>query len=421
MFFPHRSPKGRSVQQDDDAKTLLACLHSDRAAFQPADAAGLSPDHWRAVVDFAGCQRVRPLLLQRLNTSEIRPHVPEDVLAMLKATCRGISMRNLRTLQELRDVLVRLSGASVAVMLLKGAHLSTSVYPSAGLREMSDLDILVHKGDVQRAFDVVRAAGYAPYVDIPPTLAVAVAKHAPTLLRADCAPVEIHWSLTSPVQPYAAAPDELWVRAVDARFGTAPAVGLAREDLLLHLCLHASYQHHFDTGLRPLCDIAMLLTRTGSGFDWDAVQERAVRWRWRAGVALTLRLASELLGASVPPEVGRTLTNDVATVVIDAARVETLLVDPVRPIVPPVVARVVSDEPVLERVTHLSRRVFLTRPEMTAIYGDLGFWRRHRARLWRPWVLLGRYGRTAIYLLMRKSSASEIAMRRNTLRQWLRH
>ena len=36
--------------------------------------------------------------------------------------------------------------------------------------------------------------------------------------------------------------------------------------------------------------------------DWEAVQQRAVDWRWERGVYLALRMAKELVGAAVPRE-----------------------------------------------------------------------------------------------------------------------
>jgi hypothetical protein len=79
-------------------------------------------------------------------------------------------------------------------------------------------------------------------------------------------------------------------------------LGLSPEDLVLHLCLHTSYQHLFSFGLRPLCDIAETIAWSGHAIAWADLARRSFRWRWNRGTYLALRLAKDLVGAAVPEE-----------------------------------------------------------------------------------------------------------------------
>ncbi|RIK58724.1 hypothetical protein DCC62_29230, partial [candidate division KSB1 bacterium] len=78
---------------------------------------------------------------------------------------------------------------------------------------------------------------------------------------------------------------------------------LCPEDLLLHLCIHASYHHQFRFGLRSLCDIAEIIRHYHSRLDWEQLRKRAEEWGVTKCVYLTLRLTNKLLEANVPHDV----------------------------------------------------------------------------------------------------------------------
>jgi len=75
---------------------------------------------------------------------------------------------------------------------------------------------------------------------------------------------------------------------------------LSPEDLLLHLCLHASFSHQFRVGLRACWDILEVVRHHRDAIDWDQCVRRAQQWRIGKYVYLTLRLVRELLAADIP-------------------------------------------------------------------------------------------------------------------------
>jgi hypothetical protein len=91
----------------------------------------------------------------------------------------------------------------------------------------------------------------------------------------------------------------------------APAWGatartLAPEDLLVYLAAHLAI-HHALTGTLWQLDLALLIQRDAGTLDWDAVIERADRWRGRAAVYFALRVVRERFGVAVPSAVMRRL------------------------------------------------------------------------------------------------------------------
>jgi len=279
---------------------LLGCLHWEAGWVSADDLARLDETEWKAFLSLAAEQRIRPLLYQRLCERGLDGAVPDRVLATLRAVQRQTALRTMRFYAELAALAQELAGRDVPLIALKGIWLAHAVYRNPALREMNDIDVLVHREHLSVAVNVLDRRGYTPTQEVDIEVDAATMHHLPRFLKPGTAGFEIHWSLGRLNQFYSIHTDELWERVVPAHIGDATICGLAPEDLLLHLCLHTSYQHQFIFGLRPSCDIAAVIERYGDGLDWDVVVERARRWRWDRGVYLALRLAVDLVGAPVP-------------------------------------------------------------------------------------------------------------------------
>ena len=214
--------------------------------------------------------------------------------------------RNTLLYQELGLVLQAFQQDNIPVIVLKGAHLAALVYRHIALRPMCDIDLLVHRSDLERAAARLRDLGYSgsPAGDV--AIHCEVVQHLPMLYKAPETGIELHWTPLLPTHFPGVADEGWWQRSRPATIAGAVTRVLSPEDLLLHLCLHnACDRPHgpFGLGLRPLCDLAEIIRRYRETHSWPEVQARAVEWHAERSVYLALWLARELLGAAVPPSV----------------------------------------------------------------------------------------------------------------------
>jgi hypothetical protein len=200
--------------------------------------------------------------------------------------------------------------------VLKGAYLAQAVYPQLHLRQMGDMDLLVPKERVVEAYALVQSLGYQVYRqyidDVIDTPAVVVSQnhghHLTPLRKAPGLPlVELHWTLCDDDEAGNFNLAELWQRAQPITLAGGPALALAPEDLILHLCHHAAYHHQFDMGLRGLMDISRVVERFGTQLDWGALQRTAEAWGWQRGVYLTLALTQALFDLSLPAPIAQAI------------------------------------------------------------------------------------------------------------------
>jgi len=265
------------------SEALCAALGED-AGRVPA----LSPDEWREVATLAIRQRVGPLLLSRSHLP-----FPDDVRAQLRARADTSAKRGLQQMAAFRELSEAAAARGLTVVALKGLHLAACVYPSPGLREMGDIDVLVPTGDLDAVAAVARQLGYTEDVS-----GGVAHHHLPPMVRGRVC-IEIHWQLFQDDLGQVADAEGLLARAVPSRLSPTTRT-LCPEDLLLHICVHAAEHHVLDTGLRPLCDVQAILRQYGDTLDWEAVVERAHSWNVTRSVALVIALAHRHLGVPVP-------------------------------------------------------------------------------------------------------------------------
>jgi hypothetical protein len=349
------------------AELLRRCLSVGGV---PAEAVRYPPAAWSAAADIAVRHGVGPLLFARLKRSDARQNVPEEAWKHLRLDYLVNAARYVRRQRWLAPLLRALHDAGIPVIVLKGAHLAEAVYPDPAVRTMSDVDLLVRPEDVPKAQTVLLNADNAVAASQPRVSEtwLRTTPHLPGVVTPHLV-VEVHWTLAPESGPAKLDVAGVWQRSRPFSLAGAGVLALSSEDLLLHLCLHISYQHRFDAGLRCFCDVAEVLRRFRSEIDWEQVAQRARDWRVSRFVGLTLDVGRNLLGADVPPAVlGRLVPGGIDRRVLDLAS-ETVcsrLSDPGH------VSRSVRDlwgkKSLGDRARLAWERVFLSRDDLADIY-----------------------------------------------------
>jgi hypothetical protein len=398
-------------------EALLDLLRRDRLSANVP----LAP--WAELVQLATCHRVSPLVYHRLVQRGARDALPASVGRPLAAAYHGNTARNLRIYRELAEVINGAEGRAIPVVVLKGAALAAPIYGNVALRVIGDLDLLVAERQLPAFTAMLVDLGYCPqHVG---HIGAFEPHHLAPYVRAGATTViEPHWRISQPGQPASIPVAEVLARAVPLPLPGCRALGLAPEDLLLHLCVHATYQHQFlGVGLRALGDLAELLAPGRFDFEWDAVAERAWRWGCRRGVYMALRLAAELVGAPVPEaSLAALLPAGAPRAVLSLARHQLLEhTDPaIGAEIPISLARLAARPSLSRGLAIIGGRIFVSRDALAHQYGKdpasptiYGYYVR------RLWDLLYFYAPTALRMLQGDAFLRRQADHRQRLWRWL--
>jgi hypothetical protein len=264
--------------------------------------ARLDGTSWNELILAADKHQVTSLLYWRLKNTEPAGNVLVEAMARLRRAYYAEAARAVLRGHGLSPLLAVLGEAGVPVIVLKGACLAEAVYVNIALRSMSDVDLLVPRVELPRAQAILLDLGYGPQQRKDIELLCRRNMELDAFVGVDPS-VELHWSIAVPTSPFRIDIAGLWERAQPATIAGVHVLALSPEDLLLHLCLHASHQHGFECGLRPFCDIAEAVRHYGSELDWSQFVDRAREWGASRYVGLTLHLARNLLAVPVPEDV----------------------------------------------------------------------------------------------------------------------
>jgi len=266
---------------------------------------------WEDLLRLARRHSVVPLLYSNLVLVG-----PSDVPRAALERIGGVFQYHLRRCTfmagELGRLLDQFEDQGIQAVPYKGPVLAQSLYGNVGLRYSGDLDILVRPERVLAARDVLVEQGYRPRLQLTPAQEASYiqSRLAYELERADGAFfVEIHWRVAWRYFSFDLDLEEVWGRLRRTEFNGRSVWALAPEDLLLLLCVHGA-KHRWER-LGWICDIAQLL-HTHPTLDWVALAKLARGTGTERILLLGLFLASDLLGAALPEELGPRVQTDPA-------------------------------------------------------------------------------------------------------------
>jgi hypothetical protein len=263
----------------------------------------LTISDWENIFQQAVRHGVTPFLYHRLKEFDSDIQVPDNINKKLRDSYLFTLARNIRLFDELSEVLRLFQKNDIPVIVLKGAYLAKFVYENIALRQMYDIDLLVKEDDFSKVEEKLLKMDYRTLVNNRVEGKNKVSKYPTNFVKHGAFPMDIHLAVARPNRYFTLDVEDIWRSARSVTLGYVDFLALSNENLLLHLCYHASFQHRFCFGLRSLCDISETIRRYSNVIHWDQVQQQAYQWGIVKYIYLTLSLARELLEADVPVEV----------------------------------------------------------------------------------------------------------------------
>lgn len=285
-----------------ETRVLLAAFRRPSEGSDAELAAILRSEvNWPRLASLANREGMVSLLSGRL--SKHAGAVPAHILGLFRRQAAIVEFQTAVKEQVLGEVVRRLAGHSIRVMLLKGAALATTVYSAFRTRPMADLDVLVESGKAERAWEILREAGWRHQLEAGESF-YRNHQHLPGLVDPGGLGVviELHQFLLPPSGPFRLDEREVWRTSRLIPIGGAEAAVPSADYLLLHSCIHYAWMHLFQSGLcRTTRDIVALVSSVE--MDWTGFARLANQARAGTCAYWSLAVAQDLAEAPVPREV----------------------------------------------------------------------------------------------------------------------
>ncbi|MFQ6082943.1 MAG: nucleotidyltransferase family protein [Candidatus Aminicenantia bacterium] len=258
--------------------------------------------NWIYLTRIADQHGVLPIVYRTLKA--ICPEdVPQDIMNQLRNLYLINSGRNLLLTRELFNLLDLFKNEGITAIPYKGPALAVLAYGNLSLRQFSDLDILIHERDGQRAKDLLISCGYRSGIQLTAAQEEAFIQSQRTykFLRDDGRVIaDLQWGITPRYFPFLLDPECLWTRLESIYLDGKEILSFSPEDLLLILCVHGLC--HCWERLIWICDVAKLI-EVHQRMDWERVMKQTVTLGIERILFLGLFLVNDLLGVALPKEI----------------------------------------------------------------------------------------------------------------------
>ena len=396
------------------SQSLCRCLSGDPGTAR-AELRALSDDEWAELVRQSIRHGLAAILHRLVATIHSEGTVPSTARRSLEDLYLLSALKSRSAFEQLAVVLSAFEMQRIPTIVLKGAYLASHVYSDPAERSFEDLDLLVPPDDLERAHLTLSELGYAAIpsvgVDYGP-----LHHHFPPLAKKALLPIELHRRLTRK-RPLDEA---VWSRARSIRVAGGEALALSKEDLVIHLCLHAA-SHKLEIPLRMMLDLHRVLGGSPRGIDWDRLVRLAQESDAGPFVFVGLSLAQATLGTDVPSDALDALQQDETDHEVVETALELVMEEGAKP--PSTYRDFIRQSGLPGKVGSVRRAMFPDRETLDRLYGKSDssisiVWR----RLIRPLSLLRRAPRW-LWQLSKPGSADRTALGREKKRmavaEWL--
>jgi hypothetical protein len=192
----------------------------------------------------------------------------------------------------------------IPCIVLKGPALLNMVYDDPGIRQMSDLDLLVNWNDLEKTRETIIDLGYDnefPYMSKwHGKKHFQLRKHLMPLYNRE-AYIEVHWD----VLPYPNSSEQylqdIWNGKINLDGGGFKINSLKPEHFIQFCAIHLeSHGKVEDVQLRLYADIAELIDKYGSRLDWEYMIESAKENNFHATLVKHLLPVKAYFNSNIP-------------------------------------------------------------------------------------------------------------------------
>jgi hypothetical protein len=278
---------------------------------------------WDYLIRAARYHRVIPFLYTQItSSSEIT--VPPTVLEDLKLSFLHIIQFNMLMTSEIISLYDKITTQGIPAIPYKGPILAQILYSDIKCRQYDDLDILVHREDVQKVKKILLLEGYQFDQIMTPSQEMHSIKSQHHYLFSHITGgfnVELHWEVSPRIYSFNLDLTNVWERAKYITLSGRKVLSLSNEDMLLIFCEHGT--RHYWKRLSMVCDVARLIEL--NEMDWDDLLKTAKQIGSERVLLLGISLAKTLFDVDLPASLFHRCLDDRSVEMLTEQAVDRIL------------------------------------------------------------------------------------------------
>lgn len=263
---------------------------------------------WQKIFDLATKHRVRPLLYHGLIKLENKVAIDEKVLKNLQQFQIHLTRFNLNHAKELQRVIKEFKEEGVTVYPYKGVVLANYSFQAIGLREFTDIDLLVRKQDLRTIQNQLIADGYEMKNQIPQPLL-------PQYLKNNCEfnfelfegekrlfHIEPHWFLGQRMLQLNIDVEDLKIFLVERKLFNQTLKTFDCNGMLMLVCVHHVGKEEWFS-LKHIYDIVAIVQNNREEIDWEQLLVISSKLGITNILLYGLGIANQIFNLDLPSEI----------------------------------------------------------------------------------------------------------------------
>lgn len=216
---------------------------------------------------------VAGLLNQKLSLLQNKKCIPDDMLVLIEQAYFRTVNRSVLLYSHFSTVTAALQSHGIEVVALKGVYLSEHLYGEIGLRQFSDIDLLIRPDRTLEAVEILESLGYRYKESVPVSNFIRQKSdfvHLPPMILNGVS-VELHIKLNRGSEKFNINIDRVFATKISVRINGNDVFALDEMHQLIHVALHA--HKHFEEGnvnFTSFIDLANMLNALPGGFYWKS-------------------------------------------------------------------------------------------------------------------------------------------------------
>ena len=285
-------------------KLILSCIKINPNTIELEQINSLIPlvEDWDYLIATIIGRGIGPLFYKKLPYLSNSFLIPSVVKAKLQQVYYKTFSRSTVLHEHFRNIATAFAAQGIPVIALKGIYLSEWLYKDIGLRQLSDIDLLIKEENGPLCISILTRLGYTQVYDGRSEFVLKNSEfvhYMPMTLNG--VSIELHIKVHRKSEVYQIEPDELWKNAIANQIYNSTVFALNLNDLLIHLCVHLD--KHFREGhVQFTCfsDITNLLNEYHDTIDWDSFIETCRLHNSESVVLRYIVLVNKYMNAPVP-------------------------------------------------------------------------------------------------------------------------
>lgn len=262
---------------------------------------------WNYLTKKAIEHQAGPLLYKKLHLLTNQKIIPLTAQNDLKQSWLKTLSRSMVLIEHFKVISEAFKAEGIPLIAMKGILLSDWLYHEIGLRQFSDLDLLVKEEDGPKCLDILKAIGYmSNEFDLTEFVKknTDIVHYIPMVKNG--VSVEIHIKIHSKSELYKVDVADLWKNSKPVVIHGLETLKFDIIYLLLHLCLHLD--KHFCIGKTQFTgfyDITNLLMEHATEIDWNLLNQTCIKYKASGHVYPYILLCAKYMNAPIPDSVNK--------------------------------------------------------------------------------------------------------------------